>query len=148
MGQERKPEAGEYKHNDAEHRVWIFDRDTCSLVCFVLRCGPKRYLTPQLLGFSLVLDRIVHLPVPSENVSWRGKKISESLAPTTEDDRADGTRRGTFQRKIKETNVAKRSAETPDVRSQLPQRNFFRRMRSCFRRGATRTAPMACCKRS
>ena len=77
MGQERKPEAGKYKHNDAEHPIWIFDRRTCSLVCVVLRCGPKRYLTPQLLRFSFVLDRIVHLPVPSEIVSRRGKKISE-----------------------------------------------------------------------
>ena len=41
MRQDRKPEAGKQKHNHAEHRVWIFDRDTCSLVCFVLRCGPK-----------------------------------------------------------------------------------------------------------
>ena len=78
MRQERKPEAGKYKHNDAEHPIWIFDRRTCSLVCFVLQCGPKRYLTPQLLGFSFVLDRIVHLPVPSESFSRRGKKISES----------------------------------------------------------------------
>src|SRR5438067_11846548 len=87
MRQERKPEAGKYKHNNAEHRVRIFDRDTCSLVCFVLRCGPKRYLTLQLLHFRSSLDRIVHLRVPSENVSRRGKKISESLPPTTGHDR-------------------------------------------------------------
>jgi len=78
MGQERKPEAGKYKHNDAEHPIWIVDRDTCSLVCFVLQCGPKSYLTPQVLRFSFVLNWIVHLPVPSEDASRRGKKISES----------------------------------------------------------------------
>jgi hypothetical protein len=53
------------------------------------------------LRFSFVLDRIVHLPVPSEDVSRRGKKISESLAPSTGHDRADGTRRGTLQQKVK-----------------------------------------------
>jgi hypothetical protein len=78
MGQDREHEAGKEKHSHAEHRVWIFDRHTCSLVCFVLQCGPKRYLTPQLLGFSFVLDRIVHLLVTSEIFSWRGKKISKS----------------------------------------------------------------------
>jgi hypothetical protein len=83
MRQERKPEAGKYKHNNAEHPIWIIDRRT-SLIYFVLQCGPKRYLTPQLLRVSFVLDRIVHLPVPSESFSRRGKKISESLPPTTE----------------------------------------------------------------
>jgi hypothetical protein len=38
------------------------------------------------LRFSFVVDRIVHLPVPSEDVSRRGKKISKSFAPTTEHD--------------------------------------------------------------
>jgi len=79
MRQEGKPETGKYEHNYAEHPIWIFDRRTCSLICFVLQYGPKRYLTPQLLGFSFGLDRIVHLPVPSGNVSGRGKKISESM---------------------------------------------------------------------
>jgi hypothetical protein len=37
------------------------------------------YLTPQLLRVSFVLDRIVHLPVPSESFSRRGKKISKSV---------------------------------------------------------------------
>ena len=73
MRQDRKPEAGKQKHNHGERRVWIFDRDTCLLVCFVPRCGPKRYLTFQLLHFSSSLGRIVHLPVPSGNVSRRGK---------------------------------------------------------------------------
>src|SRR5712691_3576330 len=67
-------EAGNEKHSHAEHRVWIFDRHTCSIGCFVLRYGPKRYLTFQLLHFRSFLDRIVHLPVSSENLSWRGKK--------------------------------------------------------------------------
>jgi len=73
MRQERKAEAGKYKHNNAEHPVWIIDRRTCSLVRFVLQCGPKRYLTGQLMRFSFVLDRIVHLPVPSEisTGSWQ-----------------------------------------------------------------------------
>src|SRR6476660_4856682 len=79
MRQDRKPEAGKQKHNHGEHRVRIFDRDTCSLVCFVLRCAPKRYLTPQLLRVSFVLDRIVHLPVPSAVVNRRGKKLSKSV---------------------------------------------------------------------
>src|SRR5512133_2939057 len=75
MRQERKPEAGKYKHNNAEHPVWIFNRRNRSLVCFVLQSGPKWYLAPQLFHFSFVLDVIVHLPVPSENVSRRGKRF-------------------------------------------------------------------------
>jgi hypothetical protein len=75
MRQERKPEAGKYKHNHAEHPIWIVDRRTCALVCFVLRCVPKRYLAPQLLHFSFVLDRIVHLPVPSEIFIRRGTRF-------------------------------------------------------------------------
>ena len=75
MGQERKPDAGKHKHNNAEHPIWIIDRRTCFLICFVLQCGPKRYLTPQLLRVSFVLDRIVHLPVPSEVVNRRGKRF-------------------------------------------------------------------------
>jgi hypothetical protein len=64
------------------------------------------------LGFSFVLNRIIHLPVPSENLSRCGKKILESLAPTTGHDRTDGIRRGTVQRKIKKMDPAKESAET------------------------------------
>jgi hypothetical protein len=114
MRQERKPDAGKHKHNNAEHPIWIIDRRTCFLVCFVLQCGPKRYLTPQLLRVSFVLDRIVHLPVPSESFSRRGKKISESLPPRTGHDRADGSRRGVLQRKIKKTDPAKESGEIRD----------------------------------
>jgi hypothetical protein len=77
--QDREREAGNQKHSHAEHCVWIFDRRTCCLVCFVFQRGPKRYLTPQLVRFSFVLDRIVHLPVPSEIVSRRGKKFSKSV---------------------------------------------------------------------
>ena len=91
MRQERKPEAGEYKHNDAEHFIWIFERRTRSVICFVFQCGPKSYLTPQLLGFSFVLDRIVHLPVPSGNVSRHGKKIAEIFSA---DDRSTIERMG------------------------------------------------------
>src|SRR5882724_2772671 len=101
MRQGREPEAGKQKHNHAKHPIWIIDRRNYSLICFVLQCGPKRYLTPQLLGFSFVLDRIVHLPVPSGNVSRRGKKISESLAPTTGDDRADGSRAECFSENLR-----------------------------------------------
>ena len=75
MRQDRERQARKQKHSHGEHRVRIFDRDTCLLVCFVLRCGPKRYLTPQLLHFRSFLDRIVHLPVPSEDFAPRGKKI-------------------------------------------------------------------------
>ena len=78
MRQYCKPEAGKYKHNDAEHPIWIFDRRTCSLVCFVFSWKPKRYLTLELLRFSFVLDRIVHLPVPSENLSRRGRQNAET----------------------------------------------------------------------
>jgi hypothetical protein len=34
---------------------------------------------PQLWRFFFALGRIVHLPVPSENLNWRGKNISESM---------------------------------------------------------------------
>ncbi len=114
MRRERKPEAGKYKHNNAEHPVWIVDRRTCAFVCFVLRCAPKRYLTPQLLRVSFVLDRIVHLPVPSEVVNRRGKKIAESLPPTTRRDRPGATRRAVLQRKIEKTDPAKESAAVRD----------------------------------
>ena len=111
MRQDGKPEAGKYKHNDAQHPIWILDRRACSLACFVFRCGPKRYLTPQFLRLSFVLNRIVHLPVPSEILTRRGKKVSESLTPTTGHDRANGTKRGALQRKIKNMDPAKESAE-------------------------------------
>ena len=75
--QDRKPEAGNEKHSHAEYRVWIFDRHTCSIGCFVLRCGTKRFLTLQPLHFRCSLDRIVHLPVPSEGFPRRGKKNRE-----------------------------------------------------------------------
>ena len=108
MRQDRKPEAGKQKHNHGEHRVRIFDRDTCSLVCFVLQCGRKRYLTPQLLGFSFVLDRIVHLPVPSENVSRHGKEIIKIFPCDDEPVESHGcARRQTLERKIEDTNLAK-----------------------------------------
>jgi hypothetical protein len=74
--QDREREAGNEKHSHAEHRVWIFDRDNCLRVCFVLRCGPKKYFTPRLLAFSFIFDGIVHLPVPSEKVSRRGRENS------------------------------------------------------------------------
>jgi hypothetical protein len=114
MRQKRKPEAGKYKHNNAEHPIWIIDRRTYSLICFVLQCGPKRDLTPQLLGFSFVLDRIVHLPVPSGNVSRRGKKNAEILSAEYEHNRAGAARCGVLQRKIKKTDPAKESAEIRD----------------------------------
>lgn len=75
MRQKGKPEAGKYKHNYVKHPIWIFDRRTCSLIYFVLQYGPKSYFAPQLLCFSFVLDRIVHLPLPSEMFNWRGKKF-------------------------------------------------------------------------
>jgi hypothetical protein len=99
MGQERKPEAGKYKHNNAEHPILIVDRRTCALVCFVLLCVPKRYFTPQLLRFSFVLDRIVHLPVPSESFSRRGKKISEIFSA---DDRSTIERMGPDAERVSE----------------------------------------------
>ena len=42
------------------------------------------------------------------------KRFLKSLAPTTGHDRADGTRRGVLQRKIKKTDPAKESAEIRD----------------------------------
>ena len=47
MRQDRKPEAGKQKHNHAEHRVWIFDRHTCSVVRFGDFDG-----TEEVLSFS------------------------------------------------------------------------------------------------
>jgi hypothetical protein len=77
MRQDRKREAGEQKHGHAEHRVLIFDGDTCSLVRFVRWRDDKRLLMLQRFHFRFVLDWMVHLPVPSANVSRRGKKISK-----------------------------------------------------------------------
>jgi len=109
MRQDRKPKAGKQKHNHGEHRVRIFDRHTCLLVCLVLRCGPRRYLTLQLSHFRSSLDRIVHLPVPSENMTRRGKKISKSFPPTADHaGRTHGTRRRMLERRNKETNGAKK----------------------------------------
>jgi hypothetical protein len=106
MRQEREPEAGKYKHNNAEHSIWIFDRRT------VLRYGWKRYLTPQVLRFSFALDRIVHLPVPSEGFRQRGKRFLKSLAPTTEARSGYGTGCGMPYRKITKVDSAKESADT------------------------------------
>lgn len=79
MREDRKAEARYYKHNDAEDPILIVDQRICLLVSFGLRCGPKRYFTHQFVNFRSSLDRIVHLPVPSEGVIRRGKKISKSL---------------------------------------------------------------------
>jgi len=117
--QDRKPEAGKQKHNHGEHRVWIFDRDTCSLVCFVFRCGPKRYLTPQLLHFRSFLDRILHLPVPSEDLSRRGKRFSECLPPTTPGNRGEVTRRGALQENVKRWDLTKDLAERRQTSGKL-----------------------------
>jgi hypothetical protein len=51
----------------------------------------------QLLHLKFVLNRIVHLPVPSENVSRRGKEISKSCgdcpAAKTQESSIDHTTR-------------------------------------------------------
>jgi|SRR6476660_2216940 hypothetical protein len=114
MSQERKPEAGKYKHNNAEHPIWIIDRRT-SLICFVLQCGPKRYLTPQLLRVSFVLDRIVHLPVPSGNVSRRGKKIAEILSA---EHRTRSGRRDQARNAAAKSQEAGSAKELPDQREE------------------------------
>jgi len=101
MGQDRKRGAGKKKHNHHERRVWIFQRQACSLVRFGAFDGTGGLLIRGLCDFSFVLNRIVHLPVPSENLSRRGKNISEIFSADHRGDRADGTKRGTLQRKIK-----------------------------------------------
>ena len=113
MRQERKPEAGKYKHYDAEHPVWIFDTATYFFVCFVLQRGPKRHLSPQLSGISFGWDQIVHLPIPSEGFRQRGKKISEIFS--ADDESTIGRMRprcGMPYRKITKVDSAKESAET------------------------------------
>ena len=45
MRQERKAETGEYQHNDAERRVWIFDR---------------RYLFPRLFRSPVCIEKVSH----------------------------------------------------------------------------------------
>jgi hypothetical protein len=74
MGQDRKRGAGKQKHNQSERRVWIFQRQACSFVHFGAFDGTGGFLILQLCDFSVVLNRIVHLPVPSENLSRRGKE--------------------------------------------------------------------------
>src|SRR5262249_62317479 len=54
----------------------------------------------------------VHLHVPSEVFTQRGKRISEPLAPTLRHNREDGTRYEALQREIKKMDPAKESAET------------------------------------
>jgi hypothetical protein len=52
----------------------------------------------------MVLKRIVHLAVPSENVSRRGKKITKSCLPTMDRaDRTDGTWRSNARANLKKT---------------------------------------------
>jgi len=78
MGQDRKREAGKQERNHREHRVWMFQRHACLLVRFGAFDGTGGFLIVQLCHFSFVLNRIVHLPVPSENVSRCGKEFSTS----------------------------------------------------------------------
>ena len=75
MRQGCEREAGKQKHSHAEHRVGIFDRHTCSLLYFGAFRGTEWFCTLQFFHFSFVLNQIVHLPVSSENVSWRGQKV-------------------------------------------------------------------------
>ena len=79
MRQGCEREAGKQKHNHAERRVWIFDRHTCFLVRFGASVEPKGLSSFSSCISASSLDRVVHLPVPSENVSWRGKRIVETL---------------------------------------------------------------------
>jgi len=69
-------EAGKQKHNHTEHRVWILDRNSCFLVRVGVFGGTEGFFILQLVEGQLRLNRIVHLPVPSENVCWRGKGFS------------------------------------------------------------------------
>jgi hypothetical protein len=109
MRQDRKREAGKQKHSHAEHRVLIFDKHACALVRFGLWRNDKRRLMLQRFHFSFALDRIVHLPVPSESFTGRGKKISKSFPPTADHiGRTHGTRRRMLERRNKETNGAKK----------------------------------------
>jgi hypothetical protein len=85
----------------------IFDRHICSLLRFGVFGGTERFLIVQCFHFSMVLKRIVHLAVPSENVSWRGKKITKSCLPTTDRaDRTDGTWRPNARANLKKTKAA------------------------------------------
>jgi hypothetical protein len=72
-------EAAEQKHNHAKDCVRIFHGD----ICAVARLGAfgriEGFFMVQLFDFSFVLARIVHLPVPSENLSRRGKKIAKRV---------------------------------------------------------------------
>jgi len=76
MCQGRERETGKQKHNHAEHRVWIF------LGVFG---GTEGFFLVQVFHFSLLLDQVGHLPVPSENVSRRGKKIWKMVNLTRTD---------------------------------------------------------------
>jgi len=75
MGQDRKRGAGKQKDNHRERPVWIFQRQACSLVRFGAFDRTGGFLILQFCDFTFVLNRIVHLPIPSENVSRRGKKF-------------------------------------------------------------------------
>jgi hypothetical protein len=112
MRQDREREAGKEKHSHAEHRVRIFDRHTCSLVRFGLCQSRKAVFLLQLLHFSFVLDRVVHLPVPSENVSRRGKKIQNVCRADGSCESGEWLQTANLERKRKEMNLTERAAET------------------------------------
>ena len=96
-------EAGKQKRNHAEHRVWILDRDSCFLVRVGVLGGPEGFFILQLVEVSLVLNRIVHLPIPSENVCWHGKGLSNLDGEFGQRHRR-GRRRGAGSVKVAETN--------------------------------------------
>jgi hypothetical protein len=70
-----KRDADKQKHNDPEHHVPIFHRNVFSLIRFGGSGRTGQYLMLQRFEVSFVLNQIVHLPVPSENVSRRGKEF-------------------------------------------------------------------------
>jgi hypothetical protein len=60
MCQDRKPEAGKQKHNHSELLSGSLIEIVRSVISFVLWCGLKNYLTPQLWRFTFSFNRILH----------------------------------------------------------------------------------------
>jgi len=108
-------DAGKKKHNHAKHRVRIVHRFACSLVRVGAFSRSQGFFMLQLCHLSVVLVQVLHLSIPSGNLSRHGKNISKSLAPTRGQNRADGSWPGALQRKIKKIDPAKESGETGET---------------------------------
>jgi len=121
MRQDREPEARKQKHNHGEHRVWIFDRHTCSSFVSFFAGDVKefsRFSSGILASFWIGLAIYLFL---RKFLSGVAERFFEIFPGDDEALESHGcARRQTLERKIEDTNLAK-SPPKPKTRVRKPR---------------------------